>query len=477
MAVRTSTFLLCLTFLAILAVLTGCGHKYEDEQTGITIRELGSDLDNRWSFRGVVVDSVKPGSRADGLISTGELISHIVDERQVKTKKEYTKALSAALDKDGAAALRILKTISADAPENVGITVRSDPDERGVIASIVKFGKRAEASGIKLNTIIYQVNGKKVKSVEGYESALAEALASSDKFTLGIGREVVAPNLRKLGIDEVEEVSGGVVVKKLNEEKSGAMPAAMEGIMVGDVITHVIDEMKITNIKTYKKAIKKASNADRVVFERGELGGIKLVVIEALGQIGDKRALESLLKMLDSKDRWIRRAAAVALEGMDDERLIEPLMSHMLEISEPDVEVRRSCARALARMEPLQAIEALAQALKDSSLGVRLEAGYALGRIGEPAIDVLIKARYDEDSRVRDSAVSALGDIGGALARKEISSVLEDEDEEQTVKLTAIQALYKLGDTESYSELRKVAQTGDPGLQAFVKELLSEESI
>jgi len=38
------------------------------------------------------VESVKPGSPADGLISTGELISYIVDERKVADKKTYKKA-------------------------------------------------------------------------------------------------------------------------------------------------------------------------------------------------------------------------------------------------------------------------------------------------------------------------------------------------------------------------------------------------
>ena len=83
MSARTSTLFLCVVFVAICGILSGCGHKYEDQETGITIRELGSDLDNRWALKGVVVESVQSGKPADERISAGELISYIVDERRV----------------------------------------------------------------------------------------------------------------------------------------------------------------------------------------------------------------------------------------------------------------------------------------------------------------------------------------------------------------------------------------------------------
>jgi len=476
MADKTSALFLCVFFAAVIGFLSGCGHKYEDQETGVTIRELGSDLDNRWAFKGVVVESVEPGKPADGRIRAGELISYIVDERQVIDRRKYRKAFGEALEEDGKAILRILKEVSATSPEQLGIQPGPDPEERGVIVDSVKPGSKAEEVGIKSGTIIYEVNGKNTKSVDEYNGILAKALADSGKVSLSVAREIVAPKLSKVGIEEVEDHSSGVIVKKMEELKTEGTPASMEGIMEGDVITHVIDEMKITDIDSYKKAIKKAVDADRVIFKRGELGGIKLVVIDALGQIGDTRAVEPLLKSLESEDRWIRRAAARALEEMNDKRVIQPLMWHLLEENEQDAEVRRSSARALARMQPMEAIEPLAQALKDSSLGVRLEAGYALGRIGEPAIDVLIKARHDVDSRVRDSAVAALGNIGGKSAKSALISILRDEYEESTVKLTAIQALDKIGDSESIAELRRVAETGEPGLSAFVKELLAGEA-
>lgn len=474
MSARTLTLFLCLFLIAAFSLLSGCGSEsYHDPKTGLTVRKLGSDLDNRWAFKGVVV--VESTSPAAGLIDPGELIAYIVDERRVTSKKEFEKALSEALEEDGKAILRISKVVSTKNPGEFGMQVKPDPEERGVIVGIISPGSDAQESGIKRGTIIYKINGKDVKSVEDYSTILAEA--GGGKLTFDMSREIIASKLSKARI-QVKDQGGAVVVTELAEKKSESNPVGMEGIRVGDVITHVIDEMKITDIKSYKKAIKKATDGSTsIIFKRGELGGIKLAAIDALGQIGDARAIVPLLEALESKDKWVRRAAARALEGMENELIIQPLMGHLLLEDEDDDEVRRSAAKALARMQPEEAIEHLAKALKDTSLGVRLDAGYALGRIGEPAIDVLIKARYDSDSKVRDSAVAALGNIGGELVKGELIGVLRDKNEESTVKLTAIQALYKIGDSESIAELRKVAETGDPGLQAFVKELLTEETL
>lgn len=463
--------------IIIIAFVAGCGKEiYEDQKVGITVKELGSDLDERWSLKGVIVDSVKPGSIAENSgIGAGELISYIIDERQINNKKKFKDALGDALKEDEKVTLRITKVVPASNPDDLGLQVKTDPDERGVIVSNVRPSSKAEISGILANSIIYTIDNEPIKSVEQYNQLIEQKLIATGKITINLARDIIASKLSKVGIEE-EDGSGGVVVKKLEMIKSENSPASREGIKEGNLITHVIDEMEIKDIKSYKKSIKKAENADRVIFKRGEIGGIKLTLIGALGQIADTRAVEPLVKLLESNDRWIRRSAASALSGINDPAIIQPLLGHLLEANEPDPEVRRSAAEALAKMQPVEAIESLALALRDSSLGVRLLAGYALGKIGSPSTDVLVSASQDADGKVRDIAVATLGTIGGKIAKDELKKVLGNENEEPTVKLTAIQALYKIGDADSIAELRKVAVSGDPRLGAFVKELLAEES-
>jgi len=473
------TKILAISISVAVLMICGCADKeYKDEKTGIVVKELGSDLNNRWALKGVIVESVMPGSPADKLIGAGELVSYIIDERKIDNEKEFKNILEDALHEDEKAILRISKAILASNPDDLGIKVGNDPEDRGVIVNDLKKGGKAQKAGIKLNTIIYTINDKPVRNVNDYNAIITNELQKG-KVTLNIAREIVAPKLRKTGFDDVENGDGGVIVKKLEVINAEGSPASMEGIKEGDLITHVIDEMKIEDIKSYKKSIGKADDADRVIFRRGDLGGIKLTIIDALGEIGDVRAVEQLLKALESNDRWIRRSAANALKEMNDVRIVQPLLWHIIEANEPDPEVRRSAVEALARMKPLEAIEPLAQALRDSSLGVRLLAGHALGRIGEPATNVLIQARQDPDSKIRDIAVATLGKIvdnegrSPQIVKNELKSVLQDKNEESTVKLTAIQSLYKIGDPDSIAELRKTAASEEPAIGAFINELLA----
>jgi HEAT repeat protein len=472
-----NVMLLFSLYILFVSFIVGCSQEtYEDQKLGVTIKKLGSDLDKRWSLNGVIVETIKPGSIAENSgLRSGELISYIIDERNVDNKGKFSDALADALDDDEKAILRISKTVTVSSLDDLGIQVKPDPEERGLIVASVRPSSKADLSGIMRNSIIYTIDNEPVNNIDQFNVILSQKIQSNGKFTINLARDIVSKSIRKVGIEE-ENASGGVIVKKLEITESDSSPAIREGIKEGDLITHVIDEIEIKDIKSYKNGMKKASHANRVIFRRGEIGGIKLTIIDALGQIGDSRAIEPLVRLLESNDRWIRRASASALSGMNEPSIIQPLLGHLLEANEPDPEVRRSAAEALAKMKPVEAIEPLALALRDSSLGVRLLAGYALGRIGQQSTDVLVKASQDADGKVRDIAVATLGAIGGKLAKEELKKVLENVNEEPTVKLTAIQALYKIGDADSITHLQKIATSSDPRLGSFVKELLGDKS-
>lgn len=85
---RMRMIIYIITFLSIFCVIVGCGKEsYEDGKIGITIKKIGSDLNDRWSLKGVIVETVRPGSPADNRIRAGELISYVIDERRIDSKK------------------------------------------------------------------------------------------------------------------------------------------------------------------------------------------------------------------------------------------------------------------------------------------------------------------------------------------------------------------------------------------------------
>lgn len=89
-------------------------------------------------------------------------------------------------------------------------------------------------------------------------------------------------------------------------------------------------------------------------------------------------------------------------------RRLSPLVSALSHEDEP---VRLNAAYALGALgEP--AVPALGDALKGGEEPVRLGAAYGLGVAGEPAVPVLLSALDHGDEQVRACAAYALGDIG-----------------------------------------------------------------
>jgi len=151
---------------------------------------------------------------------------------------------------------------------------------------------------------------------------------------------------------------------------------------------------------------------------------------EALGEIGDKRAVEPLIEALKDSDKDVQKGAAKALGEIGDERAVEPLIEALRHIYYPDhigwedrymgefddwigdMHLQGVVERALVKIgEP--AVEPLIQALKDGYSHVREGAAKALGEIGDiRAVEPLIQALKDEDSDVRKIAAEALGKMG-----------------------------------------------------------------
>jgi HEAT repeat protein len=92
-------------------------------------------------------------------------------------------------------------------------------------------------------------------------------------------------------------------------------------------------------------------------------------------------------------------ASIVAGKGEDHQREAACLVLQEVGADHPDV-----------------VIPALAAALRDTSWGLRWRAARALGKLGEPAVDILVEALDDGDPVVRRSAAKALGEMGEIAA-------------------------------------------------------------
>ena len=134
--------------------------------------------------------------------------------------------------------------------------------------------------------------------------------------------------------------------------------------------------------------------------------------VEALGKIGDRRAVSHILKALPDQVDSASRAVGRTLNDLDDGNLFTGLLA---DLRGENATKRERAALALGMLGDTRAEEPLAEALKDSSRFVAEAAANALGRLeGEIARHALSEASDHEDSHVRDAVKESLGRLDAA---------------------------------------------------------------
>lgn len=148
--------------------------------------------------------------------------------------------------------------------------------------------------------------------------------------------------------------------------------------------------------------------------------------IEALGRIGDARALPALQETLRADPREdVRAAAATALGMMPAPASLDPLLAALA--NDPAVVVRSAAVEALGAYDDARAVEALAGVVADPrQRGLKLRAIRALGASGPagsaPLLQALESSRSDGE---RAEIVDAIGVTGAKAAVEPLTGLLE----------------------------------------------------
>jgi HEAT repeat protein len=219
---------------------------------------------------------------------------------------------------------------------------------------------------------------------------------------------------------------------------------------------------------------------------------------EALGRIGDARAVEALLKAASDGDFRLQEKAKQSLEKIGApavEALIRALgdivlqpraaevlgrigapavKSLMAALEDGDEQVRLHAADLLGSLGDARAVDALIRALGGADKRLGVNAGYALCQIGAPAVEALIEALETGNAQMRQNAAETLGKIGDRRAVEPLLPALEDADAE--VRNQAAGALCMLRDARAVEALIGLLRSRiiKEDLHEFVAETLGQ---
>ncbi len=153
----------------------------------------------------------------------------------------------------------------------------------------------------------------------------------------------------------------------------------------------------------------------------------RMKAAEILGEIGDKKAVYPLIRILRiDQEPTVKEWAAISLGKIGDKKASKPLVASLL--SDPNYEVRMESANALGRIMEKKSINPLLDAYYlDDDYRVKWAAASALVKLDEEKSRELIEEltgnlidiiRTEKDETVIGAAAKTIGEIGNEISAK-----------------------------------------------------------
>ena len=289
-------------------------------------------------------------------------------------------------------------------------------------------------------------------------SALIDALHEQDETM-----KIVASNaLVKIGSEAVEPLVLAVLSRPVRHFRSFAIET------LGQLGDRRAVESLITLLQDTEISWEAASALGRIGDPKALAPLIKALdshdptycrpFVVALGKIGDPIAIETLLTCLDSRyPGHVRLGAVEALAGFG--QIAIPTLLECLD--NPEKDIQEEVAIALGLLGLPNGLHFILKTLQESNITeLRMGAALALGIIGdEIALDPLVSAINEDKWRVRQEAIIAVRKIGVSSLpiRTALLSVLNDKNGCLNW-WDAVLALGTLGDAQVVSELEMWSQ-------------------
>ena len=187
---------------------------------------------------------------------------------------------------------------------------------------------------------------------------------------------------------------------------------------------------------------------------------VGVLACEALGRIGDKRAVMPLCNFMRQRqgvggrdDRWLNRQAATkALGQLGDPSAVEFLLQEAADTG--TLASSREAGDSIVQIGP-GAVPVLAKAASSGTRAKKLQAAEFLGRLGEPAVKPLIDLLKKADAKDAVLFASALAKTGHPDAAQALCDILNSKKTSQrTIIIEALEPLARWIEAEKSDRKR-----------------------
>lgn len=190
---------------------------------------------------------------------------------------------------------------------------------------------------------------------------------------------------------------------------------------------------------------------------------VRREAVVTLGEMGDERCVEPLVRALRDGDWQVREAVVEAIAEVGSPA-VELLIRYMR-----DWEARKYVIQAMGKINDERVLDPLISMLHNDEF--KDDATRALIDLGKPAVPKLIVALTDREEFVRKQAILALGEIKDPDAVDPLIAMLQDQD--WLTRLTAAAALEQVGDLRGRDAIKPLMKDPDLVVRLRVERILA----
>ncbi len=351
-----------------------------------------------------------------------------------------------------------------------------------VVKNITQNGPADKANLLQGELISYIIGEYPINSTADFKRAVKKAIAKDNNLLLYIKEK---PPIR-IAIRQIGDKVGIEVESKDSVKIKNIIPGTPASnnpdIQVGDIIEKIEDERKIFSLADYKDSITEfAKMSSKVKFRTSELIGVKIASVTALGNLGDARAVNPLIDVLQNNPELsLRKSAVKSLERLVILSGLNPLFTkyreqnvNQLPLDSLDLKLRESAEILGLLMIDTTAKTATLEAPFGIQFRRRSDQLYKQVNNGElvEVTEKYIKLSNEPDQEIRRACLSILGILKPETSIQHLINVLIDKNEIPGIRFQAGLGLSRIGDPSVDALISVYNQADDAGKDIIVSSL------